>query len=989
MPRASVPGLGAEAGATAPIIAYQGENSVKYSRRLIGLVAGLAGLVLVAGIGGATGAPAQSKSGAALSPDLAKRLIESARGSVAISTNESTNHAGFVRVGLNGDLRPGDASGSPDDKALGFLREYGSLLGADSAQTELVRRSSAKDAQGDTHITYTQLYKGVPVFGGIVKAHLDSDNNLTAVNGVAVPEIDVNTTPRLSAEQAAARAIAAVVNDPPANEVTGVPVQLSPNDLRALSTTLYVYRVGLVRGVEGRSQLVYRVEVTNGSSVNEIVFVHAHAGKLVNRYSTVNSALFRRVFEQEFNPLNQVWQEGDPFPGALNADQQNIVTFSGDAYRFFFNSFGRDSYDGAGAEMQTVNNDPQIACPNANWNGITTNYCNGVTGDDTVAHEWAHAYTEFTHNLIYQWQPGALNESYSDIWGEVVDELNGPNLPNTLRSDGVCSTHTQLPVVVVINSPGAIAGNCAAAGASFGTQLTLAGLTGDVVLAAPTNGCAALTNAAAVAGKIALIDRGTCGFVVKAKNAQDAGAAAVIIANNTTGSPFPMGGTDPAVTIPAAMISQEHGSLIKGQLAIPATVNVTMKLDPSSREDSFRWLAGEDDEAFGGAIRDLWNPNCLSDPGKVSDAEYFCDTGDAGGVHTNSGVPNHGFALLVDGGTFNGRTVTGLGLTKAAHIYWRAQSVYQTETTDFNDHADALEASCQDLVGATLTNLSTGAPAGDAPGAILAGDCTEVSDMIAAVELRTDPTAQCNFEPLLNQNPPPICGDEKSSPIIFREGFERGGLRGWRLTNTGVFSGWPGTNWAQDTTLPGGRAGSAAFAQDLDGQCDGDAGDVSGSMSLESRPIFLISLFNRRANSPRLTFEHYVATEGEFDGGNVKIRINRGPWTLIPASAYIFNAYNMALATADDGNTNPLAGEEAFSGSDGGQVTGTWGQSQIDLTKVGAGMGDIIQLRFDFGNDGCGAIDGWFVDDIKITVCTVKMPPRNPGDDVAVTAWKQ
>ena len=55
----------------------------------------------------------------------------------------------------------------------------------------------------------------------------------------------------------------------------------------------------------------------------------------------------------------------------------------------------------------------------------------------------------------------------------------------------------------------------------------------------------------------------------------------------------------------------------------------------------------------------MWNPTCYGDPGKVTDAEYNCDpTGaDAGGVHGNSGVPNHAYALVVDGGTFNGQTV--------------------------------------------------------------------------------------------------------------------------------------------------------------------------------------------------------------------------------------------------------------------------------------------------------------------------------------------
>ena len=159
----------------------------------------------------------------------------------------------------------------------------------------------------------------------------------------------------------------------------------------------------------------------------------------------------------------------------------------------------------------------------------------------------------------------------------------------------------------------------------------------------------------------------------------------------------------PTIVIPSLGISNENGNLLKGYLQT-ATANVTLKVKGGAlpREETFRWLLAEDATAFNPtagvgnhAIRDMWDPTCLSDPGKVTDAEYQCDTSDAGGVHTNSGVPNHGYALLVDGGTYNGQTVTGIGLQKAAHLYWRAQSVYQTETTDFDDHADALEQSCR------------------------------------------------------------------------------------------------------------------------------------------------------------------------------------------------------------------------------------------------------------------------------------------------------
>ena len=77
------------------------------------------------------------------------------------------------------------------------------------------------------------------------------------------------------------------------------------------------------------------------------------------------------------------------------------------------------------------------------------------------------------------------------------------------------------------------------------------------------------------------------------------------------------------------------------------------------------------------------------------------------------------------------------------------------------------------------------------------------------------------------------------------------------------------------------------------------------------------------------------------------------------------------------GNTNPLAGQAAFSGTDGGQVNGTWGESQIDLTKVGVAPGDTIQLRFDFGNDGCGGVDGWYIQKLVVVVCDLRKEPTS------------
>jgi Zn-dependent metalloprotease len=946
---------------------------MKRSRRPVRVGALLVLLGLVTGLGGAAGVEAKPGQGKGADPALVQKLKDGARGSVTLSTKDATEHVGFVRAGRNGDLLPG-SSGTARSKSGDFLREYAPILGAES-ESSLVEVSATTDALGATHVTYQQYYRGVPVWAATIKTHVDAAGNLVAVNGVGVPDLALDTSPRLSAAEAGARAIAAVVADPPSGE-SGEAATLSAADLRVASARLYVYRLGLPRGADGTSQLVYEVTVTNDANVRDVVFVHANAGKIVNRYSVVHDALFRRLFEQDTS--NQVWQEGDAFPGSLNQDQQNIVNFSGDSYRFFSNVFGRDSYDAAGAEMRSVNNDPTIACPNANWNGATTNYCNGVTSDDVVAHEWGHAYTQFTHDLIYQWQSGALNESYSDIWGETIDVLNlvGTDSPAGTRTAGSCSTHTAPRPNVVINSPAEIARTCNAGAAQFGPPLTTTGTTGDVVLglddtAAPgpstTDACSPLANAAEVAGNVALVDRGGCGFTVKVKNAQDAGAIAVLVADNAPAAPAGMSGVDPTITIPSVRITTLHGNLIRN--ALPG-VNVTLRVGlGTSSEDSYRWLMAEDSTAFGGAIRDMWNPNCINHPGKVTDGMYHCTPDDGGGVHRNSGIPNHGYALLVDGGTYNGITVPAIGMTKAAHVYFRAQSVYQTPATDFVDHADSLEQSCSDLIGQSLEALSTGADLGPSGEVISAADCAAVAAMAAAVELRSDPTDQCAFRPLLDPNTPALCADQKKPPVHYHEDFEDG-LAGWTLSNQGVFAGWPGTNWVPSTSLPGGRAGSAAFGEDLKiGNCDGGAGDVSGVMRLQSPAI---SVPAAAILSPRLTFQHYVATELGWDGGNLKISVNGGPFTVVPASAFVFNPYNQNLQTAAAGNTNPLAGEPGFTGTDGGEVGGSWGESQIDLTLIGVKAGDTIQLRFDMGMDGCTGIDGWYVDDIKLQSCNTK-----------------
>ena len=91
--------------------------------------------------------------------------------------------------------------------------------------------------------------------------------------------------------------------------------------------------------------------------------------------------------------------------------------------------------------------------------------------------------------------------------------------------------------------------------------------------------------------------------------------------------------------------------------------------------------------------------------------------------------------------------------------------------------------------------------------------------------------------------------------------------------------------------------------------------------------------------------------------------VNGADFVNLPYHAFRHNPYNTILAVS--GNTNPMAGEWAFTGTDQGSFNGSWGQSQVDLLLL-AEPGDTIVLRFDFCVDYCNGVEGWYVDNVKV-----------------------
>jgi len=177
--------------------------------------------------------------------------------------------------------------------------------------------------------------------------------------------------------------------------------------------------------------------------------------------------------------------------------------------------------------------------------------------------------------------------------------------------------------------------------ASFGPLPTNPGAFGvlAVVPADAVNGagCAAFApaTAAAVVGKIAMIDRGVCGFAVKAKNAQNAGAFGVVIVNNAAGGAPGLGGSDPTIVIPTVSVSQAQGAILKqavadavkfGARGRPGSVVANFAFDASRKAGADalgRPLLYTPNPLIGGSSVSHWDvtafPNLLMEPSISAD----------------------------------------------------------------------------------------------------------------------------------------------------------------------------------------------------------------------------------------------------------------------------------------------------------------------------------------------------------------------------------
>jgi Zn-dependent metalloprotease len=494
-----------------------------------------------------------------------------------IKRSRATGFATFVTMPSASGMVVGAPGMSAAERAMAFVAIGGPAFGLASAERARVKATDGPDEVGIEHVRLQQIENGVPVTGGELIVHLKGDA-VVAVNGSVLPGVEgVVTDPTVDAERAEAEALRLVSDD------------LRVADATLSEPRLEIFDPGLIDGAPSGARLTWYIEARSFAR-NEAIWVDAHQGGIVLHFDRMPNGRFRKIYDAHNTTFGTlVRSEGGPATGDADADA--AYTHAGDTYDYFSVRHGRDSYDGLGAVLISFVHVCFVdACPyqNAFWSSPDQAmiYGQGFSrADDVVAHELTHAVTENSANLIYCGQSGALNESFSDVFGETVDLTNG------------------------------------------------------------------------------------------------------------------------------------HGN----------------------DSAAVRWRIAEDLPGIG-TLRNMMTPNTFGDPARTSDPLYFCATGcseetDNGGVHINSGVANHAYALMVDGGSYNGVSVAGIGLPKAGSVEYRALTRYLTSFSNFADAYGALNQSCADLIGFA---------------GFVAGDCVKVKSALDAVELDQPP---CGPQPTRTRTP--------------------------------------------------------------------------------------------------------------------------------------------------------------------------------------------------------------------------------------------
>ncbi len=385
-----------------------------------------------------------------------------------------------------------------------LVKNYKADLGL-SSNDVLEEMSKENDKVGFVNYKYQQNYNGVEVYGAQYLVH-EKNQQLVSSNGKLVFGITSNSTASLLENNAIQKAISHVNAQKYMWESNGAEQLLKQmkNDVSATyyPTAKLVYYDRYFTQVGSNYRLAYVVEVYAKNPVSkQDVFIDAQTGEVIHSYNKIHTAEVTGTATTKYSGVQSIQTdstaatsfrlreynrgggietynmlEGTSYAAAVdftdtdnnwnnvNAQQDEVAADAHWAaemtYDYFLSEHGRDSYDNMGTKLLSyVHYDASYA--NAFWDGSRMSYGDGdgssftaLTSLDIGGHEIAHGVTEFSAGLVYQDESGALNESFSDIFGTAIEFFADPANGDWLVGEDIDLVGNGLRSMIDPNSDG-------------------------------------------------------------------------------------------------------------------------------------------------------------------------------------------------------------------------------------------------------------------------------------------------------------------------------------------------------------------------------------------------------------------------------------------------------------------------------------------------------------------------------------------------------
>jgi bacillolysin len=400
------------------------------------------------------------------------KISNDTNGKAKVTWNEKKGVPNFV----TGKLSKKKVKSAND--AVEVLTENKDLFDVENVTDELSLMVQSTDDLGTSLYKFQQTYKGIPVYAHQLILHTDKEGYTSTVTGYYDPEVKVKGVPtkaKLTGTEAIDVAKAELgLQDVEEFDIQKADLVIYPKDGDYHLT--YVVTLSTLAAKEPVYMDLF-VDALNGAIIDRINKVEYAAAvgtgvgvlgdtKSVNTDSYAGGYYLQDVTKPMYATGGKIMtysaNNGTSLPGTLMTDTDNVWNdpaavdahvYSGMVYDYFYNKHGRNSFDGNGASIKaTVHYGNKYN--NAFWNGTQMVYGDGDGSTfiafsgalDVVAHEITHAVTERTADLVYSYQSGALNESWSDVFGNLIEnkpdnnwlvgeDIYTPGIPNdALRS---------------------------------------------------------------------------------------------------------------------------------------------------------------------------------------------------------------------------------------------------------------------------------------------------------------------------------------------------------------------------------------------------------------------------------------------------------------------------------------------------------------------------------------------------------------------------